>query len=380
VVADAAAIGQPVVGLVAAVLAAVAAGVVVLVAAVTLVVAADSVAAVPAIPGNKRTVEKMNMVHFHRSISGYRNLLSVFIFFLLISLSATAQKAVPELWGLHVHDDAGVLSQQTEDALEQRLKQYEDSTSNQIAILILSSLDGEPIEEYSLKVAEKWKLGQKGKDNGVLLLVAVQDHKMRIETGRGVEGTLTDAVSSRIIRNELAPNFRKDDYDTGITEAVNAIVAAIGGEYTADGGEGNSEELGWVEKVVLGLFIFGILGVFTGLGIFIPDKMGWFLYLFLIPFYAIFPMAIYGVTTGLVILVSYLVGFPVLRFLLPKSSWGKNAGKKIGRGGKGGGLSGGGGWSASSGSSSGSGWSSGSSGGFSGGGGSFGGGGSSGSW
>ncbi|AYB30596.1 TPM domain-containing protein [Chryseolinea soli] len=328
------------------------------------------------------------MVHFHGVISGCRNLSSLFAFFLLfllIDLPVSAQKAVPELWGLHVHDDADVLSQQTEDALEQQLKQYEDSTSNQIAILILSSLDGESIEEYSLKVAEKWKLGQKGKDNGVLLLVAIQDHKMRIETGRGVEGTLTDAVSARIIRNELAPNFRKDDFDTGIKEAVNAIVAAIGGEYTADGGEGNSEELGWVEKVVLGLFIFGILGVFTGLGIFIPDNMGWFLYLFLIPFYAIFPMAIYGLTAGLVILVCYLVGFPILRFTLPKSTWGKKAGGKIGKGGKGGGISGGGGWSSGSGSSSGSSssssWSSGSSGGgFSGGGGSFGGGGSSGSW
>ncbi|HNR72949.1 MAG TPA: TPM domain-containing protein, partial [Cyclobacteriaceae bacterium] len=116
-----------------------------------------------------------------------------FIFFLFVSGWAVAQKPVPELWGTRVHDDARVLKQETVEALESQLKAYEDSTSNQIAILTISSLEGEVIEEYSLRVAEKWKLGQKDKDNGVLLLIAVDDHKMRIEVGHGLEGVLTDA-------------------------------------------------------------------------------------------------------------------------------------------------------------------------------------------
>jgi uncharacterized protein len=177
------------------------------------------------------------------------------IFSLLISLSAFAQKAVPELWHTRVHDDAHVLKQETIDALEKQLTVYEDSTSNQIAILIISSLDGDPIESYSIRVAEKWQLGQKEKDNGVLLLIAVDDHKMRIEVGAGLEGVLTDALTSRIIRNEMAPNFRRADFDSGVTAAVIGIIAAIGGEYTADD---SSEimELSITARVLIGLGIY----------------------------------------------------------------------------------------------------------------------------
>jgi len=162
------------------------------------------------------------------------------LFFLLLANWASAQKSIPELWGQRVHDDAHVLKQETIDALELKLQAFEDSTSNQIAILTISSLDGEVLEEYSLKVAEAWKLGKKEKDNGVLFLIVVDDRKMRIEVGHGLEGILTDAHSSRIIRNELTPNFRKSDYDTGITAAIDAIIKSIGGEYSAEDSSGMS--------------------------------------------------------------------------------------------------------------------------------------------
>ena len=158
----------------------------------------------------------------------------LYLFFLISPTQTYAQKPIPELWGQRIHDDAHVLKQETIDALEKRLKVYEDSTSNQIAILTTPSLDGEVLEEYSLKVAEAWKLGKKEKDNGVLLLIAVDDHKMRIEVGHGLEGMLTDAHSSRIIRNELTPNFRKSDYDAGVAAAVDAMIKSIGGEYSAE--------------------------------------------------------------------------------------------------------------------------------------------------
>jgi uncharacterized protein len=292
----------------------------------------------------------------------------------LVTHFSVAQKPAPELWGLHVHDDAKVLTQQTIDLLENRLKAYEDSTSNQIAILIVTSLDGESLEEYSLRVAEKWKLGQKEKDNGALLLISVDDHKIRIETGYGLEGVLTDAICSRIIRNEMAPNFRKDDYDAGVKAGVNAMVSAIGGEYTADESD-NAVELGWKERLLIGAFIFFILGVFTFLGLFIPGCSGWFLYVFLIPFYAIFPMLVLGQNGGLGLLGIYVVGFPFLKMILNKTSWGQRMSKKMGNTNKGRGWSAGSGWLGGGG-----GWSSGGGGGFSGGGGSFGGGGSSGSW
>lgn len=157
-------------------------------------------------------------------------------FFLLLTLSSFAQLAVPELWGMRVHDEAKVLSAQTAQQLESQLKVYEDSTTNQIAILIIPSLEGEAIEDYSIRVAhDTWKLGKSGNDNGVLLLIVVNDRKVRIEVGQGLEGVLTDLISSQIIRNEIAPNFRRGDYDTGVTSAIAAVVQAIGGEYKSDG-------------------------------------------------------------------------------------------------------------------------------------------------
>ncbi len=156
------------------------------------------------------------------------------IFFLVISLTAQAQLAVPEHGGVWVHDEAGVLSASAKYEIEAMLKAERDSTSNQIAILIVPSLEGESLEEFSLRVAEKWQIGNKKKDNGVLWLIAIKDKKIRIETGYGLEGVLTDALSSRINRNEVAPYFRQGDYDGGVTTGVTAIIQAIKGEYVND--------------------------------------------------------------------------------------------------------------------------------------------------
>jgi len=298
------------------------------------------------------------------------------LFFTTFISSSFAQKAVPELWGQRVHDEASVLSQSTIDQLELHLKAYEDSTSNQIAILIVPSLGGDAIEDYAIRVAEKWKLGSKKNDNGVLLIIAVDDHKMRIEVGQGLEGVLTDAQSNRIIRNEMAPNFRRGDYDAGVTSAINAIIKTIAGEYKAsDSVGGGGEDLTLGQRVLFGLFIFVILGIFTMIALFSTGCAGWGLYAFLIPFYAFFPWLVVGLTGGGILLGIYAVVFPIAKIVIGRSTWGKSQMLK---------------WqsrAASSASrwSTGSGWGSGGSfgsggGGFSGGGGSFGGGGSSGSW
>ncbi len=282
-----------------------------------------------------------------------------------------AQKTIPELWGQRVHDEAHALKQATIDKLEKDLKVYEDSTTNQIAILIVQSLDGEVIEEYSLKVAEKWKLGTKSKDNGALLLIAIDDHKMRIEVGHGLEGVLTDAQSNRIIRNEMAPNFRRGDYDAGVLAAVTAMEKAIGGEYSADDADDATNDLDSMDtgtKILIAGVIFLFLGLFAGIGLFSDGVMTWILYAFLMPFYAIFLGALFSWW----IFLGYTVLYPLLRLWVAKS------GKKLMKWQSGGGGTGS---SWSSGSSSSSSW--GSSGGgssFSGGGGSFGGGGSSGGW
>lgn len=285
---------------------------------------------------------------------------------------ASAQKAIPELWSGRVHDEANVLSSSAVERLESQLKTYEDSTTNQVAVLIVPSLDGDVLEEYSLRVAEKWKLGQKERDNGVLLLIAINDRKMRIEVGEGLEGVLTDALSNRIIRNEIAPEFRRGDYESGVLAGVNGIISAIGGEYTAaDFDSEEMEELSGGALILIALFIYGILGVFTFIGL-VSGKTGWFLYFFLIPFWAIFPAAILG--GSFISLIIYLIGFPILKIFLSKTDWGKRMAKGMESSGRSS-SSTGGFWSGGGG-----GWSSGGGGGFSGGGGGFSGGGSSGSW
>jgi uncharacterized protein len=155
------------------------------------------------------------------------------IFIITLPLIVNAQLAIPELWGTRVHDEAKVLSGPFVAQLEQVLKTHEDSTSNQIAVLIVPSLEGEVMEDYTLRVAEKWQLGQAKNDNGVLLFIAINDRKARIEVGEGLEGPLPDAICNQIIRNELAPYFRQDNYEGGVMASVNAITKAIAGEYQA---------------------------------------------------------------------------------------------------------------------------------------------------
>lgn len=168
------------------------------------------------------------------SAAGMRStLLSILI--VLIPVFALGQRDVPELANRRVHDDAGILSPSTIDYLEQSLRVFEDSTSNQIAILIVPTLEGETIDQFGIRVADAWKLGTKDRDNGVILLVALEERKMRIEVGQGLEGPLPDAICNRIIRNEMAPAFRRQDYDAGIVASVEAIRKAIKGEYVGTG-------------------------------------------------------------------------------------------------------------------------------------------------
>jgi uncharacterized protein len=150
---------------------------------------------------------------------------------LLLNISAFAQRAVPAHGGVWVHDEANVLSRGTVAQLEQILKAERDSTSNQMAILIVPSLEGEDIDGFSIRVAEAWKAGDVKKDNGVIFIVSIQDRKMRIEVGQGLEGVLTDALSSRINRNEVAPQFRQGNYDAGVLAGTIAIIQAIKGTY-----------------------------------------------------------------------------------------------------------------------------------------------------
>jgi uncharacterized protein len=306
---------------------------------------------------------------------------------LLLATAVAAAAEVPFLTG-RVTDNAEVLSDGTRRSLTALLKAHEDSTGNQIVVLTVPTLNGEGIEEYALRVFETWKLGQKGKDNGVLVVVVPNDRRMRIEVGYGLEGTLTDSLAGSIIRNVMTPLFKKGDYNSGIEAGVKAILALLekgkkpvvdeSAEHapqTSSDFKIDAPDMPITMRILMGAFIFGIIGLFTAMGIITPGA-GWFLYFFLIPFWAMFPIIIVGTTGALILLITYLIGFPIAKLLLKNTSWYKKAGEDL----RTKGHASIGGFTFSSGGSGG-GWSSGSSGGgFSGGGGSSGGGGASGSW
>jgi len=290
----------------------------------------------------------------------------------LAALAPSPAAEIPYLSG-RVNDYAGILSPATVQRLTQLLKEHEDSTSNQVVVLTVTSLEGDVLEEYSIRVVENWKLGQKGKDNGVLLLVASDDRKVRIEVGRGLEGDLTDATCDVIIRREIIPQFKEGDYDGGVSRGTEAIVAAIRGAYTAADEEDAFDAGDIMGRVIAGGLFIVVVGIFTMIGLLTKGGPSWFLYVFLLPFWIAFPSAILGLVPGIALFVAYAIGFPAMKLWLNKSDRGKQfvktlAEKKIFAAGTAGGWSSGGSGSGSSG------------GGFSGGGGSFSGGGSSGSW
>lgn len=304
------------------------------------------------------------------------NLPSILVLLLLAAAGrASAQEtAVPILTG-RVNDDANILSASVVSSLEHLLKTHEDSTTNQVVVLTVPSLaGGESIEQFSIRVADAWKIGQKGKDNGVLLIIASEDRKVRIEVGRGLEGSLPDITCGSIIRHEIIPRFKNGDFDGGVSAGVSSILAAIAGAYTASADDHGGVMAGDTAGLIIGLTLFTVVvGTFTVIGVLLPGGMSWFLYVFLIPFWAAFPTALLGTTTGLTMLAIFAAGFPLVKLLLPRTAFGKRMAKSSTWAGKGG-VSG---WSSSSSSG---GWSSSSSSSFSGGGGGFSGGGASGSW
>lgn len=148
----------------------------------------------------------------------------------MLPLLAPQDPEIPKNDGW-VTDLAGVLSSEEEADLERLMESYKSGTTHEIAVLTLPELGAQPIERYALEVARAWGLGGAELSNGALLVVSTNDRKLRIEVGRGLEGTLTDAISSRIIRDIIAPAFRGDGYYAGILQGVGAMHSAIGGDY-----------------------------------------------------------------------------------------------------------------------------------------------------
>ncbi|CAN5398822.1 hypothetical protein BH10BAC5_BH10BAC5_11710 [soil metagenome] len=217
-------------------------------------------------------------------------------------------------------DETGTLSTAQLQELNDKLYNFDLQTSNQIIVYIISTLDNESLEDVSVRLAEKNKIGKKDRNNGVLMLVVKDDRKIRLEVGYGLEGALTDALSSQIIRKEITPSFKEGNYFEGINNGINSIISVTKNEYKADPKQKGTNS---IPSILIIIFVFGFIFLSIVIGI-----------------------------------IRRVTGVGK-RFYTGSSGFG-------------------GFWG--SGGSGGSGWGGGDSGGFSGGGGSFGGGGASGSW
>jgi len=253
----------------------------------------------------------------------FRSCLLVLAFWVSLALCAAAAEVIPPAPDRYCNDYAQVLSAATVQRLNQTLEEFEKSASSQVLVAIYPKMQSDSsLEDYTIRVARAWRVGQKAKNNGAILFVFIQDRKMRIEVGYGLEGALPDVIAKRIIEEQIKPRFQQGDYEGGISAGVNGILQAVRGEYQGTGRTArgrNSPAPVWLFIVVAGFIIFLSIARRSRGTIYQRSGRG-----------------------------TYWGG------------WG---------GGTGGGWSSGGGWSGG-----------GSSGGFSGGGGSFGGGGASGSW
>jgi len=156
-------------------------------------------------------------------------LLLATLLLLAAPLIALAEPTFPALTG-RIVDEAGLLSPEQRAAIEAQLTELEQKSTDQLAVVTLNSLQGYPIEDFGYQLGRKWGIGQKGKDNGVLLIVAPNERKVRIEVGRGLEPQLTDAMSKLIIENAIIPQFRRGDYAAGIAAGVRDIKDVVLGD------------------------------------------------------------------------------------------------------------------------------------------------------
>jgi uncharacterized protein len=189
---------------------------------------------------------------------------------LLISGLASADVAVPPLTA-RVTDQTGTLTPVQVSSLEQTLAGFEARKGTQIAVLIVAATEPESIEQYSIRVVEQWRLGRKRVDDGALLIIAKNDHTMRIEVGYGLEGALTDVISARIIREIITPRFRDGDFYGGISDGINRMISVVDGEplpAPSTGTRNTSRTLSWpfilIAVVVLSQLSRSLFGRFPG--------------------------------------------------------------------------------------------------------------------
>lgn len=186
-----------------------------------------------------------------------------FLFFLALvfAVATSVAQTVPDRPNPPklVNDFAGVLSAEERRFLEEKLVMVDDSSSNQIAVVLVKSLNDVPIEDYALELFRKWGIGNKKTNNGVLLLAAVEDRQIRIEVGYGLEGAITDVLANNIIKNDVVPAFRRGDYYGGLFQATDHLAKAAIGEYKIRRTKSDEDDGGGIVLFVVILFIVIII-------------------------------------------------------------------------------------------------------------------------
>ncbi len=177
-----------------------------------------------------------------KQTEGPRHMKKAWLIFLLFVHTALGAQDFPERSGTLVTDYTSTLSSQELSGLERKLVAFNDSTSTQIAVVIMQSTGSYEISEYAVQLFNKWGIGQKKNNNGVLVLVAKQDRKVFINTGYGIEGALPDALCKRIVERDIVPNFKVGQFYEGVDAAVNSIMSLASGEFTADDYMKNSKQ------------------------------------------------------------------------------------------------------------------------------------------
>jgi uncharacterized protein len=180
------------------------------------------------------------------------------LFLLLFSARLFAQEGIPAKPNGYILDEAGLLNPEEENALEQKMRGYADSTSTQFAIVLVNSTNGRDPYDYAIDIGKGWGVGQKGKNNGVVILAAMQDRKLRIVTGRGIEDALPDAICKRIINRTLKPTFKAGAYYQGLDEATTEMMKRASGEFK---NEDSGEEPQGIPPFIIFFLLFLVISI-----------------------------------------------------------------------------------------------------------------------
>jgi uncharacterized protein len=186
----------------------------------------------------------------------------LFIFLILVSQAVFASDDFPSRSNHLVTDYTNTLSPQEQNQLESKLVDFNNATSTQIAIVIMTSIGGYEVNDYAAQLGEKWGVGQKGKNNGILILLSMETHDVSIQIGYGLEGAAPDMLAKRIIENEMIPSFKQGDFYSGLEKGTNALMALVKGEFTADEYMNREEQIPWgiIGIVLMIIFISFAVG------------------------------------------------------------------------------------------------------------------------